>query len=319
MANTQFPLQVAPIIPEPLKRLEDLASNFWYSWYPPTGQLFRKLDATLWRRVEGSPRHFLRSVDQGILESAAVNPDFLADYRTVLAGFDKYVNRPQPAIPELASDDLIAYFCAEYGLHESFPIYSGGLGILAGDHCKTASDLSLPFVAVGLLYRQGYFNPRIDRHGQQIPEYTPIDPRNAPLSIALEPDGREVRVACPFPGRSVAIRVWKAAVGRVTVLLLDTDVDENTADDRRITGVLYGGDRELRLQQEAVLGVGGVRALRALRRAPTVWHINEGHAAFSVIERLREHTEEHKLPFAAALEAVAACTVFTTHTPVAAG
>jgi glycogen phosphorylase len=322
MANTMFPLQVSPTIPEPLRRLADLAQNFFFSWYPETGQLFRKLDTVLWRKVEGNPKLFLRCVDQGILERAASDPAFIAGYSAVLADFDRYLHKTDAAkLDELTPTDLVAYFCAEFGLHESFPIYSGGLGVLAGDHCKAASDLCLPFVAVGLLYRQGYFNQRIDRNGQQIPEYPPIDPRSTPLTIATTRTGqeiREIRVNCPFPGRQVALRVWKAAVGRVSVLLLDTDVEENAPDDRKITHVLYGGDRDLRMQQEAVLGVGGVRAVRALGMSPTVWHINEGHAAFSVIERLREHTAQG-LPFAAALEATAATTVFTTHTPVSAG
>jgi starch phosphorylase len=192
------------------------------------------------------------------------------------------------------------------------------LGVLAGDHCKTASDLNLPFVGVGLLYRHGYFHQRIDRSGQQQPEYPPIDPRGAPLVLAANPDGSEVRVDCPALDRTVAVRVWKAAVGRVTVLLLDTDVPENVAEDRQITARLYAGSPELRQQQEAVLGVGGVRALRALGLEPTVWHINEGHAAFLILERVREHAKAG-LPFAAALEATAANTVFTTHTPVSAG
>ena len=325
MPNTLFPLQVSPIIPGAISRLNDLAQNFLFSWFPATGQLFRNLDSVLWRKTEGNPRLFLRCIDQGLLEQAASDPAFLSAYQTVLAELDGYVAQKDEhgraaelAAVGLRSDDLIAYFCAEYGVHESFPIYSGGLGILAGDHCKAASDLSLPFVAVALLYRQGYFNQRIDRHGQQIPEYSHIDPRNAPLTPAFAPNGREVRVACPFGDRSVWVRVWKAVVGRVTVLLLDTDVEENSPEDRKIAHVLYGGDRETRLQQEAVLGAGGVRALRALGMQPTVWHINEGHAAFSVLERLREYTQAG-LPFLAAIEATAACTVFTTHTPVTAG
>jgi starch phosphorylase len=319
MPNTLFPLQVAPTIPAPIARLADLAQNFLYSWYPTTGQLFRRLDATLWRRTDSSPRLFLRCVDQVLLDQAATDPEFLSAYREVLDEHDRYLHeRPAAAGTELAADDLIAYFCAEFGFHESFPIYSGGLGVLAGDHCKTASDLSLPFVGVGLLYRQGYFTQRIDRNGQQVPEYTHIDPRNTPLVPAVGPDGKEVRVTCPFGDRNVAVRVWRAAVGRVTVLFLDTDVEENTPEERKITYVLYGGDRELRLQQEAILGVAGVRALRALGLVPTIWHINEGHAAFSLLERLREHCAAG-LPFGAALEATAACTVFTTHTPVSAG
>ena len=315
---SRFELQVSPRIPEPLQRLRDLAENFWFSWYPVTGQMFRKLDSQLWRKVEGSPRTFLRCVDQGILERAAADPQLLAEYHAVLAAFDRYLgHKPQPA-EGLEPGDLIAYFCAEYGWHESFPIYSGGLGILAGDHCKTASDLGLPFVAVGLLYRQGYFTQRINRDGQQLPEYSAIEPRNTPLKLALGADGREIRVTCPAPDRPISLRVWQAPVGRVTVLLLDTDVPENSPEDRMITHRLYGGDHEMRVQQEVVLGVGGVRALRALGFGPTVWHINEGHAAFSVLERAREHTVRG-VPFAAAIEAVAASTVFTTHTPVSAG
>jgi glycogen phosphorylase len=318
MPNTQFPLLVAPTLPEPLRRLADLAQNFLFSWYPTTGQLFRKLDSVLWRKVESNPKLFLKCVDQGILERAAEDRSFLDEYHALLEEFDRYLEQSPCTVEGLQADDLIAYFCAEYGLHESFPIYSGGLGVLAGDHCKTASDLRLPFVAVGLLYRQGYFNQRIDRNGQQVPEYPAIEPPNTPLVCARTPAGEELHVLCPFADRTISVRVWKAAVGRVTVLLLDTDVEENGPEDRRITHVLYGGDRELRLQQEAVLGVGGVRALRALGLEPTVWHMNEGHAAFSVLERLREYTTKG-LAFPVALEATAACTLFTTHTPVSAG
>ena len=318
MSSNVFVLQVSPSIPPPLQRLDDLAKNFWFSWNAELGELFGTLDPALWRKVEGSPRLFLRSVDQSILEHAAADPSFTDAYRRIVAAFDDYLGAKLTSYDGLESGDLIAYFCAEYGWHESFPIYSGGLGVLAGDHCKTASDLRLPFVAVGLLYRQGYFHQRIDRSGQQVPDYPPIDPRSAPLVLALNPDGSEVRVDCPALDRTVAVRVWKAAVGRVTVLLLDTDVPENVAEDRQITAKLYGGSNELRQQQEAVLGIGGVRALRALKLAPTVWHINEGHAAFMILERVREYTTAG-LPFAAALEATAAATVFTTHTPVSAG
>jgi glycogen phosphorylase len=318
MVSTLFPLQVSPTLPAALRRLDELASNFWFSWYPGTGQLFRKLDPALWRSVGSSPRLFLRSVDQSVLDIAAESPEFMRAYQALIAAFDRYVGA-QPAPPEgLAQGDLIAYFCAEYGWHESFPIYSGGLGVLAGDHCKTASDLGLPFVGVGLLYRQGFFTQRIDRNGAQIPEYSNIDPRSTPLVLAVDAEGREIRVTCPGPERDIHVRVWKAPVGRVTVLLLDADVPENTPEDRRMTYRLYGGGEDNRIQQEAVLGVAGVRALRALGLAPTVWHINEGHAAFSILERVREHAARG-VPFAAALEAVIASTLFTTHTPVSAG
>src|SRR5262245_35244043 len=239
MSNTLFPLQVSPSLPPPLSRLADLAGNFWFSWYPATGQMFRKLDPVLWRAVTSSPRLFLRSVDQSTLDAAAENPEFMREYEAVIAAFDRYfAGRPAP--PDgFVRGDLIAYFCAEYGWHESFPIYSGGLGVLAGDHCKTASDLGLPFVGVGLLYRQGYFIQRIDRNGQQIPEYSLIDPRNTPVVLALGADGQEIRVTCPGPERTINVRVWKAPIGRVTVLLLDTDVPENAPEDRNITYRLY--------------------------------------------------------------------------------
>jgi starch phosphorylase len=287
MSSSVFALQVSPSIPPSLQRLDDLARNFWFSWNPALGQLFRTLDPVLWRKVEGSPRLFLRSVDQGILDRAATNTGFIDEYRRIAAAFDEYLGSKPMFRDGLEQGDVIAYFCAEYGWHESFPIYSGGLGVLAGDHCKTASDLKLPFVAVGLLYHQGYFTQRIDRHGQQIPEYAPIEPRSAPLALVLDADGRELRVTCPMPDRTIGVRVWRADVGRVPVLLLDTDVPENAPDDRKITAALYQGGEELRLRQETVLGVAGVRVLRALGFAPTVWHINEGHAAFSMLERLR--------------------------------
>jgi starch phosphorylase len=320
MRNTVYSLQVYPHVPAAIERLDDVASNFWFSWNPAARMLYARLDESLWGRTDSNPRLFLRCVDQGILEHAGEDETYLSAYRKVLTEFDAYVELGPLAYKAagLGRDDLVAYFCAEYGFHESFPIYSGGLGVLAGDHCKTASDMRLPFVAVGLLYRQGYFNQHIDRHGQQIPEYVHIQPRNTPLRRARDASGAEVFVSCPFPGRQVVARVWRADVGRVPILLLDTDVQENDEADRRITYQLYGGDRRLRLQQEAVLGVGGVRALEALGYRPSVWHINEGHAAFMILERIRQLTVSG-LPFRVAVEAVAADSVFTTHTPVAAG
>ena len=320
MRNMVFSLQVYPRVPAAIERLEELASNFWFSWHPAARWLYSRLDQDLWGRTDNNPKLFLRCVDQGLLERAADDENFVSAYRKVLTELDAYLEQgPQPyKAAGLGSSDLIAYFCAEYGFHESFPIYSGGLGMLAGDHCKTASDMRLPFVAVGLLYRQGYFNQHIDRHGQQIPEYIHIDPQNTPLGPARSAAGEDVFVTCPFPDRTVVARVWQADVGRVPIVLLDTDVDENVDADRAITHVLYGGDRGMRLQQEAVLGIAGVRALRALGYAPTVWHINEGHAAFLILERIRELTVAG-VPFRVGLEAVAADTLFTTHTPVAAG
>jgi len=317
MEGNAIPLRVSPRVPAAIARLDDLASNFWFSWSPAARQLLARLDPELWLRTENNPQLFLQCLDQGILDRAGQDEAFISAYRRVLAEFDTYLE-PAPGNVLVSDDDLIAYFCAEYGFHESFPIYSGGLGILAGDHCKTASDLRLPFVAVGLLYHQGYFKQRIDRHGAQLPEYQDQDPVDSPISPATTPAGNEIVVDCGFPGRSVMARVWRADVGRIQVLLLDTNLPENAESDQGITRSLYGGDRERRLQQEAVLGIGGVRALRAAGLHPTVWHLNEGHAAFSILERLRE-LAQGGLGIEAGMEAVAANTLFTTHTPVAAG
>ncbi|HEY7670626.1 MAG TPA: alpha-glucan family phosphorylase [Gammaproteobacteria bacterium] len=318
--STVHSIQVVPRIPAAIGRLDELVANFWFSWSPRLRELLARLDPELWLGVEANPRRFLRCVHQEVLDAAAQDEVFLRKYRGLLAEFEIHLQRPAAPYLDagLAEDDLVAYFSAEYGLHESFPIYSGGLGILAGDHCKTASDLNLRFVAIGLLYRQGYFRQRIDRHGQQLPEYPPINPTDMPIKAARTPDGAEAAIECPFPDRVVHAKVWQVDVGRIPMLLLDTDIDRNSAADRTVTNVLYGGDRELRLEQEVILGIGGVRALRAVGLQPTVWHLNEGHAAFSLLERMRELVDGG-LPYAAAREAVATSTVFTTHTPVAAG
>ncbi|MGH8494911.1 MAG: alpha-glucan family phosphorylase, partial [Gammaproteobacteria bacterium] len=320
MTGHAFPIEVHPVLPPALARLPELAGNLWYAWHRPTRALFSLLDADLWKRTRHNPRVFLKSVAQDKLDSAAADASYLQRYHAALAAFDNYLERASRSYhgPEFAGEDLIAYFCAEYGWHESFPNYSGGLGVLAGDHCKTASDLAMPFVAVGLLYRQGYFNQTIDRDGNQIAHYRDRNPDDLPVEAVLDGEGRELTVTCEFPGRDVHLRIWRAQVGRVSVYLLDTNLESNSPDDREITHNLYGDGEELRVQQEICLGVGGVRALRALGLEPTVWHMNEGHAAFLVLERLREEVAKG-LPFDAALEAVAANAVFTTHTPVAAG
>ena len=251
---------------------------------------------------------------------AADDPVFLGTYNRVLSEFDTYHGEPmrRNGSEWLRQSDLVAYFCAEFGFHESLPIYSGGLGILAGDHCKSASDMRLPFIGVGLLYRQGYFHQTIDGEGNQQAAYSDSDFEDLPVTPMLRDDGSEVRVKVDLPGRAVHVKVWQAKVGHVTLYLLDTDLEENSGDDRDITHRLYGGDRATRMEQEIVLGIGGVRALVALGLKPTAWHINEGHPAFLVLERARMLVGQG-LTFDAALEAVAANTVFTTHTPVPAG
>ncbi len=320
--GTVFNLEVNPKIPQRLQRLEELANNLWYSWdILPTRALFSRLDPALWNMVGHSPKALLKRIDQQRLVDAAEDKLFIDNYNRVLSAYDSYHGEQTPrdaAEAPLAQTELVAYFCAEFGFHESLPIYSGGLGILAGDHCKTASDMRLPFVGVGLLYRQGYFFQTIDSHGNQRATYVDSDFEDLPIAPVQREDGSELKVGVEFPGRVVTAKVWRVRVGSVNLYLLDTDIEDNTAHDRNIAHQLYGGDRTTRIEQEIVLGVGGVRALAALGLKPTVWHINEGHAAFLILERLRTLVHQG-LDFASALEAVAVNTVFTTHTPVPAG
>jgi len=307
-------LEVTPVIPESLGRLPELAGNLFFSWHRPIRALFEDLDPELWKQTGGNPRLMLRCVDQQVLERCARDAEYLGRYAKALETLDRYVHARAPG----ADEPLTAYFCAEYGFHESFPIYSGGLGVLAADYCKAASDEHASFVAVGLLYEQGYFSQTVDNDGIQQAEYRERDPRDLPVEPARTAGGDWLKVTVRIAGRDVLARTWKAQAGRVPVYLLDTNCPENAPSDRDITHRLYGGDESTRVRQEIILGIGGVRALRALGLAPAVWHLNEGHAAFLILELLREHLATG-LPFAAALEAVAAECVFTTHTPVAAG
>ena len=307
-------LEVTPVVPKALSRLPELAGNLFFSWHRPTRALFEDLDPELWKQTGGNPRLMLRCVSQAALDRAAADPTYLGRYTQVLHSFDAYLSASAPEV----DTPLVAYFCAEYGFHESFPIYSGGLGVLAGDYCKAASDERMNFVAVGLLYGQGYFTQTVDNDGVQHAEYREHDPRDLPVEPVKREDGEWLRVTVRIAGRDVVARLWKAQAGRVPVYLLDTNCPENTPSDRDITHRLYGGDESTRIRQEMMLGIGGVRALRALGLRPAAWHLNEGHAAFLVLELLREHLATG-LPFNAALEAVAAGCVFTTHTPVAAG
>jgi glycogen phosphorylase len=307
-------LEVTPVVPEALSRLPELASNLFFGWHRPTRALFEDLDRELWKQTGGNPRLLLRCVSQEVLSYAAQDVSYVARYRQVLQSFDAYLSAPAPA----ADAPLVAYFCAEYGFHESFPIYSGGLGVLAGDHCKAASDERMNFVAVGLLYGQGYFTQTVDNDGVQHAEYSEHDPRDLPVEAVRDKSGEWLKVSVRIASRDVMACIWKARVGRVPVYLLDTNCAENAPADRDITHRLYGGDESTRIRQEILLGIGGVRALRKLGLAPAAWHLNEGHAAFLILELLREHMRR-SLPFNIALEAVAAQCVFTTHTPVAAG
>ncbi|SOD40914.1 alpha-glucan family phosphorylase [Nitrosovibrio sp. Nv4] len=319
-SGTVFTIAVNPKIPGRLARLEELANNLWYSWDRSTRSLFSRLDPRLWGAVEHNPKAFLKRVDESLLLKAAEDQVFLAHYNSILSAYDSYHSEPirNGSTSGLHPADQVAYFCFEFGFHESFPIYSGGLGILAGDHCKAASDLRLPMVGVGLLYRQGYFFQTIDNHGNQQVAYTDSDFEDLPVAPVLRANGAEVRVEVELPQRKVVVKVWQAKIGHVTLYLLDTDLPENSVDDRDITHQLYGGDRANRIEQEIILGIGGARALREMEIKPTIWHINEGHAAFMMLERMRDLVQQG-LDLASALEAVAASTVFTTHTAVPAG
>ncbi|MEA3413754.1 MAG: alpha-glucan family phosphorylase [Pseudomonadota bacterium] len=321
MTGTLYSLEVRPTIPERLARLEELANDLFYSWSSQTRSLFLYLDAALWETTGHNPKLFLKRVSQERLDEVEHDHTFIESYNRALAEYDTYMSEPFRCLADdclSSGKGLVGYFCFEFGFHESVPIYSGGLGILAGDHCKAASDLGIPLVAVGLLYQQGYFSQEIDRNGQQVVRYPETDFSELLVSRVLKEDGAELHVCVPLWEREVAVRVWEAKAGRIRLLLLDSNVPENNEDDRAITRKLYGGEQQTRVCQEIVLGVGGVRALRALGLKPTVCHINEGHAAFQIIERCREHVVRG-MSFDAALELVAAGTVFTTHTPVAAG
>lgn len=318
--GTRYTLEVRPKIPRRLHRLQELAGNLWYSWDRPTRYLFAQLDPVLWDTLGHSPKAFLNRVDEQRLVDAVDDPRYLDRYNQVLSTYDSYHGEPRrpEAGQQLRHDDLVAYFCAEFGFHESLPIYSGGLGILAGDHCKAASDMRVPFIGVGLLYRQGYFSQTIDSEGMQHAAYNDADFDDLPVVPVRQDDGTDLHVVVDIEARPVVVRVWQTQVGRVVLYLLDTDLDANSEADRNITHRLYGGDRVTRIQQEIVLGVGGVRALDAMGRKPSVWHINEGHAAFLILERIRRKVQQG-IDVAAALEAVASSTVFTTHTAVPAG
>lgn len=316
-------IAVLPTLPIPIARLEELAYNLWWSWEPEAQALYAQLDPALWESTNHNPVRLLHHVSQERLNAAAADPAYLEAYRRCLAAFDHYMASGADTWYRRQHGDkagqVIAYFSAEFGLHECLPIYSGGLGVLSGDHCKAASDLGLPFIGVGFLYPQGYFTQRIDPQGMQQAEYEKIDFGEVPALPALDQNGQEVLISVDLPGRTVYAKVWRIQVGRVPVFLMDTDVPRNAPQDRELSARLYGGDREMRISQEIVLGIGGVRAVFALGYRPAVWHMNEGHSAFLGLERVRHIVQEEHLSFDEAVEAVRSNTLFTTHTPVPAG
>ena len=303
-------------------KLRELARNLWWTWQPNMMGLFRELDPALWRRVDHNPVEFLKllPVDQLERRAAELALDSRIDY--AFRRLSEYLHdteswgslhasvlRPRP----------VCYFSAEFGLHESLPIYSGGLGVLAGDHLKSASDLGIPLVGVGLLYAQGYFRQTLDSSGWQQELYLNVDLELLPIESVTGTDGKPLLVAVATATGILHARVWKVEVGRITLYLLDSNVPENSESDRSLTARLYGGDARVRIRQELLLGVGGVRALQALSIQPGVLHLNEGHSAFATLEMVRQMMESSGQPFGEVMRDVSAMTVFTTHTPVAAG
>ncbi|MDN5361393.1 MAG: glycogen phosphorylase [Moorella sp. (in: firmicutes)] len=314
---------VQPSLPEKLKPLLELAYNLYWPRYLETAALFRDLDPGEWERTDHNPVLLLMSLPAARLQEVAGDPGYIArlervwqQHQTAIAPPVNWSRRHGPD-----GDPVIAYFSAEFGLSEALPIYAGGLGFLAGDHLKSASDLGLPMVGVGLLYRQGYFHQRLDRQGHQQEIYPYNDFYQLPLVAERQPGGKPltVRVTFPDPDRQVEARVWRARVGRLNLYLLDTDCPGNLKEDRMITDRLYGGDLEKRIQQEIILGIGGVRALQALGIDASIYHLNEGHSAFLVLERMRQLQEQYGLDPGTARELAASSNIFTTHTPVAAG
>ncbi len=313
---------VAPRVPDRLKELLRIAMNFWWTWDGEAIDLFRRLEPKtfLWERCYGNPIRMMGLVSQDRLSELTADEGFLAHMDRVSVKLTTYLERPTWFGQTRPSDGVrVAYFCAEFGLVEGVRLYSGGLGILAGDHLKSASDLGIPLVAVGLLYRRGYFRQYLNADGWQQEQYPEADFYRLPLTPERRPDGSPLTIEVEYPGRRVQAQIWRAQVGRVPLYLLDTDLEVNSAEDRAVTGSLYGGDRDLRIRQEILLGIGGIRALAALGVEPTVCHINEGHAAFLGLERVRQIMSRHGVSFAVAQELVAASSIFTTHTPVPAG
>jgi len=312
---------VLPRLPERLLPLHQLAYNLWWCWHADAVALFRRIDPDRFESIDHSPIRLLSSTSQQRFEELATDEGFLAHMDRVWETFQAYITaRTWFSEQHGELDDVrIAYFSAEFGLHESVPVYSGGLGVLAGDHLKSASDLGIPLVGVSLMYREGYFRQYLNVDGWQQERYPENDYFSLPLIAKTNPDGSPLMISVRLPGRDVHARVWKINVGRITLYLLDSNVPNNNPDDRNLTAQLYGGDIHTRIQQEILLGIGGLRALRALGKEPTVCHMNEGHSAFAALERARVLVEEKGLDFPTAIEAVKAGTAFTTHTPVPAG
>ncbi|MBP7735286.1 MAG: alpha-glucan family phosphorylase [Spirochaetes bacterium] len=313
--------KVVPNLPPKLEPLLAIANNMWWVWNFEAIELFRRLDVDLWRAVSHNPVKMLGSISQNLLDEAASSESFLAHMEKVQQELEWHMTRKtwydehQKGFEEAG----IAYFSAEFGIHESLPMYSGGLGILAGDHLKSASELGLPLFGVGLFYRLGYFHQYLNLDGWQQESFPEVDFYNMPARLVMDDGGKPLMISVDLQGRAVFAQIWAVTVGKIMIYLLDTNIDWNEIEDRSITDELYGGDNEKRIKQEILLGIGGVRALKAMKKRVTVYHMNEGHAAFLALERIRAAMEEDRLSYNEAHEFVTASNVFTTHTPVPAG
>ncbi|MBE5805126.1 MAG: glycosyltransferase family 1 protein [Clostridiales bacterium] len=315
-------ITVTPQLPERIKELSKIANNLWWSWNSEFLRLFKQIDIDLWERVEKNPVKFLRLVSQDKLNEIIQDNNFLKKYDELVENFNNYMESKNTwFLKNYANNknDVIAYFSAEYGLDEIMQIYSGGLGILSGDHLKSASDLGVPLVAVGLLYKSGYFHQKINAYGEQETEFRNIDVLNLPMKELKNDKKENVIVDVKLPRGVLHLKVWQINVGRVNLYLLDSDLEENIEEYRDITSTLYGGNQETRIQQEIVLGMAGVKLLHQLKINPTVYHMNEGHSSFLIIELINQIMSEKKVSFNIARNIVSSKTVFTTHTPVPAG
>ncbi len=315
-------ITVTPQLPNRISELSNLANNLWWSWNSYALRLYDYIDSNLFSKVGKNPVKFLSRINQKRLIEVSNDSEFLKEYDFVIDNFKNYLSSTDTYFNKTFpnhKDDLIAYFSAEYGIDEVLPLYAGGLGILSGDHCKSASDLGIPFVSVGLLYKQGYFNQIINKDGSELFDYSPNIVEDLPILPVYDENGNELIISVEFPGRIVYVKVWKIQIGRVTLYMLDSDINLNSNMDRQLTLKLYGGNQEMRISQEIILDIGGMTLLKTLKLKPTVYHMNEGHSSFITIELIKDIMEEKKVPFNVAKKLASMCTVFTTHTPVPAG
>ncbi len=321
MVNFIGRFNVVPSLPEKLEPLREIVYNLFWSWNHDAIELFRRMDRKLWEETYHNPILMLGKINQHRLNEIANDDSFISHMNRVYVQLNIYIEEKSWFQKNYSyeGEKFIAYFSAEFGLSECLQIYSGGLGVLAGDHLKSASDLGIPLVGVGLCYKEGYFQQYLTSDGWQQERYEITDFYNQPMSLVTDLDGAPLKVVLDFPGRKVGVQIWKIQVGRIPLYLLDTNVPENSEDDKKITRTLYGGNNETRIQQEIVLGIGGIRALHLIGIHPVVCHMNEGHSAFLSLERIRQLVEKQELSFDEAKDVGFYSNVFTTHTPVAAG